>query len=94
MFDLSENTRKRYLEVQKEMTDEVKNNIVKLLPEFNEHYYSKRKFWDYKVFIIIKYYPDEYSFFKCGYMNPRIKIKSPDGKYITTVNVEHFEFIV
>lgn len=45
-----------------------------------------------KFYTIVKYYPNEFSYFRCGYMNDRVKIKSEDGKN-RTVNIEELTFI-
>lgn len=81
MFDLSEKTRNRYIEAEKLMTEKLKGKKVKYKESNDEN-----------IFTIVKYFPNEFSYFQCGYMNARIKIKSEDGKY-KTVNFEKFSFI-
>lgn len=89
MFDLSDKTRKRYDENQKSMTDQLKGKKVKYkdIITLNTDGTIKEN-----IYTIVKYFPNEFRYFQCGYMNARLRIKSEDGKY-KTVNIEKMSFI-
>lgn len=92
MFNLTEQSRKSYNDAAVSITNTIKNKLIEINPEYNHHYKGK-KFNSYITFKIVKYYPSEFSYFNCGWMNPRVTVKSLDGKYRTTINYDHVIFV-
>ena len=87
MFDLSEKTKRLYLDVQKSMTDKFKGKKVKFK---DVSYFSPA---NKKFYTIVKYYPNEFSYFRCEETIRECKKLMEQNKIkIETVSYEENKF--